>query len=74
MQVSSLSFVTSTLDWCQHSQEFLPEFKKLAGHLYKLGDLTDSIFFAKIDNDQEAEFLKKKEFAVDGLPTIFVEQ
>jgi hypothetical protein len=46
------------LDWCTHSQEFLPQYKKLAGHLYKLGDLTDTIFFAKVDNDMEGDFIK----------------
>lgn len=58
--------------WCKFSQEFLPEFDKLAGHLYKLGELTDNIFFAKIDSDREPSLAKQ--FDVDGLPSLFLEQ
>jgi hypothetical protein len=37
-----------------------------------LGELTDDIFFAKIDNDKEADLAKS--YQIDGLPTLFLEQ
>ena len=62
----------TTLAWCGFSKEFLPEYDKLAGHFYKLGELTHSIFFGKINGDHEAELVKQ--YKVDGYPTIVVEQ
>ena len=41
------------LAWCQLSQEFMIEYQALANHLYKLGELTQDIFLAKIDGDKE---------------------
>lgn len=58
--------------WCTFSQEFLPEYIKLAGHLYKFGELTESIFFAKIDGDKESELAKQ--YGIDGFPSIFFEK
>jgi hypothetical protein len=50
----------------------LPEFNSLAGHLHKLGDLTQTIFFAKIDGDKETDLASQ--YQVDGYPSIFIEQ
>ena len=60
------------LAWCKFSQEFLPELDRLAGHFYKFGELTESIFFAKIDGDRETELAKQ--YAIDGYPSIYFEQ
>jgi hypothetical protein len=40
--------------------------------MYKTGDLTETVFFAKVDNDLEADFIKSQKFNVDGVPSIFV--
>ena len=58
--------------WCRFSQEFLPEFDKVAGHLYKIGELTHNIFLVKVDTDREPDLAQKYE--IEGLPTIIVEQ
>ena len=50
----------------------MPEYDKLAMHLYKTGELTESIFFAKIDGDLEPDLAK--EYQVDGYPSIYIEK
>lgn len=44
----------------------------MAGYFYKVGELTNNIFFAKVNGDQEAEL--SKTYAIDGYPSIFIEQ
>ena len=51
----------------------LEEYSQLAGHLYKHGELTESIFFAKIDGDMEKE-LAQEEYEIEGFPAVFVVQ
>jgi|LauGreDrversion4_2_1035121.scaffolds.fasta_scaffold248452_1 hypothetical protein len=59
--------------WCKFSQELLEEYKSLAGHLYKHGELTENIFFAKIDGDMEKD-LAQENYQVEGFPAVFVVQ
>lgn len=61
------------LAWCKFSKEFLLEYDALARHFYKIGELTNDIFFAKIDGDQNTE-LVTNEYNVDGYPSIYVEK
>ena len=51
----------------------LEEYKSLAGHLYKHGELTENIFFAKIDGDMEKD-LAQENYQVEGFPAVFVVQ
>jgi hypothetical protein len=43
----------------------------LAGHFYKIGELTNDMFFAKIDGDQATV---ANQYKVDGYPSIYVEK
>jgi Thioredoxin len=58
--------------WCAFSKEFLQEYDKVAGNLYKLGELTQSIFFSKINGDDEPEL--GRQYEIDGYPNIYFEQ
>lgn len=48
------------------------EYDKLAGHLYKLGELTENVFLARIDGDKENKL--STNYSVDGFPTIVFEK
>ncbi len=60
------------LAWCGFSKDFLGEYEKLAGHLYKMGELGESVFVARIDGDKENKLASL--YGVDGFPSVFFEK
>ena len=67
---SYFNLILNIIAWCPHSQEFLQEFDKLANYLYKIGELTDTIFFAKINGDNDPGLVEQ--YAVDGYPGVIL--